>query len=157
MEEIGLFEAIYSLPQITRYKSDPVPREVIEKIIDAATKAPNGANTQPWEFIVITDRDLVTKVGQLYRDAWFESQGTTPPPNEPPAHRAARYLAHTLEPGQGLGWQHRWKQARMPPSGHCPKDVIGRIEDGSDRCGPPPSSMGAAGPGLPRALAFPRP
>ena len=36
MEEIGLFEAIYSQPQITRYKSDPVPREVIDKIIDEA-------------------------------------------------------------------------------------------------------------------------
>ena len=96
MEEIGLFEAIYSQRQITRYKPDPVPREVIEKIIDAATRAPNGANTQPWEFLVITDRALVTKVGQLYRDAWFESQGTTPPSNEPPAHRAARYLAHHM-------------------------------------------------------------
>ena len=96
MEEIGLFEAIYSQPQITRYKSDPVPREAIDKIIDAATKAPNGGNKQPWEFIVITDRDLVTRVGQLYRDAWFESQGTTPPPNESPVYRSARYLAHHM-------------------------------------------------------------
>ena len=96
MEEIGLFEAIYSQPQITRYRPDPVPREAIDKIIDAATKAPNGANKQPWEFIVITDRDLVTKVGKLYRDAWFESQGTTSPPNEPPVYRAARYLAHHM-------------------------------------------------------------
>ena len=40
MEDIGLFEAIYSLPQITRYKPDPVPREALDKIIDAATKAP---------------------------------------------------------------------------------------------------------------------
>jgi hypothetical protein len=31
MEDIGLFEAIYSLPQITRYKADPVPREAIER------------------------------------------------------------------------------------------------------------------------------
>jgi nitroreductase len=96
MEEIGLFEAIYSQPQITRYRPDPVPREAIDKIIDAATKAPNGANKQPWEFIVITDRDLVTKVGKLYRDAWFESQGTTSPPNESPVYRSARYLAHHM-------------------------------------------------------------
>jgi nitroreductase len=47
MEEIELFEAIYSLPQITRYKPDPVPREVLDKIIEAATKAPNGGNKQP--------------------------------------------------------------------------------------------------------------
>ena len=47
MTEIGLFETIYSLPQITRYKPDPVPREAIDKILDAATKAPNGGNKQP--------------------------------------------------------------------------------------------------------------
>jgi nitroreductase len=76
MEEIGLFETIYSQRQITRYKPDPVPREAIDKIIDAATSAPNGGNKQPWKFIVITDRALITRVGQLYRDAWFESQDT---------------------------------------------------------------------------------
>jgi nitroreductase len=96
MAEIGLFEAIYSQPQIIRYKPDPVPREAIDKIIDAATKAPNGGNRQPWEFIVITDRDLLTKVGQLYQEAWFETLGTTPPPNEPPVYRSARYLAHHM-------------------------------------------------------------
>ena len=96
MEEIGLFEAVYSQRQITRYKSDPVPQEAIDKIIDAATKAPSGGNNQPWEFIVITDRDLVTKIGQIYRDAWLGAMGATPPPNESSAYRAARYLAHHM-------------------------------------------------------------
>jgi nitroreductase len=96
MAEIGVFEAIYSLPQITRYKPDPVPREAIDAIIDAATKAPNGGNKQPWEFIVITDRELIAKVGQLYRDAWLGALGATPPANEPPVYRSARYLAHHM-------------------------------------------------------------
>jgi len=96
MEEIGLFEALYSQRQITRYKPDPVPREAIDTIIDAATKAPNGGNTQPWEFIAITDRDLVTKIGQLYREAWLGAMGATPPPNESSVYRAARYLANHM-------------------------------------------------------------
>jgi nitroreductase len=96
MEEIGLFEVIYSQRQITRYKSDPVPKEAIDKIIDAATKAPSGGNNQPWEFIVIADRDLVTKIGQIYRDAWLGALGATPPPNESPVYRSARYLAHHM-------------------------------------------------------------
>lgn len=66
-DEIGLFAAIYSQRQFTRYKAEPVPREALDKIIDAATKAPNGGNTQPWEFIVLTDREIVTKVGELYQ------------------------------------------------------------------------------------------
>jgi nitroreductase len=96
MEEIGLFEAIYSQRQITRYKPDPVPREAIDKIIDAATRAPNGGNHQPWEFIVITDRELVTRIGQIYCDAWLGAMGATPPPNESSVYRAARYLAHHM-------------------------------------------------------------
>jgi nitroreductase len=96
MDEIGLFEAIYSQPQVTRYRPDPVPREAIDKIIDAATKAPSGGNRQPWEFIVITDPDLIAEVGRLYREAWMEALGATPPPNEPPVYRSARYLAEHM-------------------------------------------------------------
>ena len=52
MEEVGLFETLYSLPHITRYKPDSVPREALDPIIDAATTAPNGGNKQSWKFIV---------------------------------------------------------------------------------------------------------
>ena len=96
MEEIGLFEAIYSQRQFTRFKPDPVPREAIDKIIDAATKAPSGGNKQPWHFIAITDRDLIEKIGGHYRDLWLGSQGAPAPPDEPPAYRAARYLANHM-------------------------------------------------------------
>ena len=96
MEEVGLFETLYNLPQITRYKPDLVPRATLDRIIDAATKAPNGGNKQPWEFIVITDRDVIAKVGQAYRDAWLGALGATAPANEPPVYRSARYLAHHM-------------------------------------------------------------
>ena len=96
MEEIGLFEAIYSQRQFTRYKPDPVPKEAIDKIIDAATKAPSGGNKQPWHFIAITDRDLIEKIGGLYRDLWLGALGATAPPDEPPAYRAARYMANHM-------------------------------------------------------------
>lgn len=96
MEEIGLFEAIESQRQITRYRPDPVPREALERIIDAATKAPSGGNHQPWEFIVLTDRALITRVGQIYRDAWLGAVGATPAPDESPVYRSARYLAHHM-------------------------------------------------------------
>ena len=68
MDDIDVFEAIYSQRQFTRYKTDTVPREAIDKIIDAATKAPSGGNAQPWHFIAITERDLIEKIGGLYRD-----------------------------------------------------------------------------------------
>ena len=96
MAEIRLFDTIYNQRQITRYRRDPVPMEAIDKIIDAATKAPSGGNTQPWHFIAITDPELIAKVGGLYRDLWLGSQGHTPSPNESPAYTAARYLANHM-------------------------------------------------------------
>ena len=59
MDDIGVFEAIYNQRQFTRYKPDPVPREAIEKIIDAATKAPSGGNKQPWHFLAVTETRLI--------------------------------------------------------------------------------------------------
>ena len=96
MEELGLFETIYSQRQITRYKPDPVPKEVIDKIIEAATKAPSGGNTQPWHFVAITEPELIGKVGGLYRELWLDLIGHTPAPGETPAYTAARYLANHM-------------------------------------------------------------
>jgi nitroreductase len=96
MDDIGLFEALYSQRQFIRYKPDPVPRLAIDKMIDAAIRAPNGGNRQPWEFIVISDRDLVRKIGQVYRDAWLGAWGATPAPDESSVYRAARALAHHM-------------------------------------------------------------
>ena len=43
---------------IRGYKPDPVPRAVIEAVIDLATGAPSSMNTQPWHFHVITGAPL---------------------------------------------------------------------------------------------------
>lgn len=55
MSEIGLFEAINTLRAMRRLKPDPVPLELIRKVLAAGTKAPSGQNTQPWAFVVVQD------------------------------------------------------------------------------------------------------
>ncbi len=51
---------------IRRFKSDPIPDEYIEKILDVARWAPSGANSQPWEFIVVKDPEIKKKMEQLH-------------------------------------------------------------------------------------------
>ena len=63
-QEIGLFEAIYSQRAIRSLKPDPVPDEVLRKIIEAGTKAPSGGNSQPWAFIVVQDHDSIAKIAE---------------------------------------------------------------------------------------------
>lgn len=43
---------------IRGYKPDPVPRELIEEIIETAKRSPSSMNTQPWFFHVITGEPL---------------------------------------------------------------------------------------------------
>ena len=96
MSDVGLFEAIYSQRSFTRYKWDPVPREAMDKVIEAATQAPSGGNRQPWEFIAITDPEVISQVGNVYKEEWLKLLGSEPAPDESPAYRAARYLANHI-------------------------------------------------------------
>lgn len=46
--------AITSRHSIRAYRSDPVPRDEIERILEVAARAPSGTNTQPWKVYVLT-------------------------------------------------------------------------------------------------------
>jgi nitroreductase len=67
--EIGLFEAMYSARAMRRLKPDPVPEELITKVLDAAIRAPSGGNAQNWIFIVVRDEAQRHRLGAVYRKA----------------------------------------------------------------------------------------
>ena len=48
-----LWEAMYSQRAIRYFRPDPVPDDLIQKTIEAATRAPSGSNLQPWAFVVV--------------------------------------------------------------------------------------------------------
>jgi len=60
-----ILDVIVSRKSIRRYKPDPVPEEMIDKILEAARWAPTGENYQPWRFIVIRDQQIKNKIGRL--------------------------------------------------------------------------------------------
>lgn len=66
MDEIGLFEAMYSARALRRFKPDPVPDEVMTKVLDAAIRAPSGSNQQHWLFVVVKDAELRRKLSAIY-------------------------------------------------------------------------------------------
>lgn len=78
------------------FKPDPVPDEHVDRIIEAARFAPSGANSQPWEFIVVKDKEAKDKIVALVleqgepgrkvevaRDADLRFPGTQGPAREP--------------------------------------------------------------------------
>ena len=50
-----------------QYRPDPVPKEAILKVLDAANRAPSAMNRQQWEFVVVTSRETIQKMGVSYR------------------------------------------------------------------------------------------
>ena len=55
-----------------RLKPDPVPNELIRKILEAGVCAPSGGNMQRWRFLVIRDPQIKQTVGAYYKRAWDE-------------------------------------------------------------------------------------
>ena len=61
-----LFEIIRTTRSMRRLKPDPVPNELIRKILEASVCAPSGGNMQRWRFLVIRDLKIKETVGALY-------------------------------------------------------------------------------------------
>ena len=70
---MDVFEAIYTCRSIRRFRPDPVPVELVDRAIEAATMAPSGTNAQSWRFLVIRDADLRARLGELYRRGFREA------------------------------------------------------------------------------------
>jgi nitroreductase len=47
---------------IRRYADRPVEPEKIEQLVEAALRAPSGRDLRPWEFVVVTDKDLIGRL-----------------------------------------------------------------------------------------------
>jgi nitroreductase len=80
-----LFEIIHTTRAMRRLKPDPVPDELIRKILEAGVSAASGGNRQHWRFFVIKDRAIKEKVQHYYKRALDEVVGpryrnSTPPP-----------------------------------------------------------------------------
>ena len=67
-----LFEIIRTTRSMRRLKPDPVPNELIRKILEAGVCAPSGGNMQRWRFLVIRDPKIKETIGALYKRAWDE-------------------------------------------------------------------------------------
>ena len=80
-----VFEIIHSTRAMRRLKSDPVPDDLIDKVLAAGLAAANGGNRQTWRFIVVKDPDVKKAVQVYYKQAFDDIIGphyasSAPPP-----------------------------------------------------------------------------
>ena len=58
--------AIHTRRSIRKYTDQPVTPEQVRTLLAAAMAAPSAGNQQPWQFVVVTDKDLLAQVGLLH-------------------------------------------------------------------------------------------
>ena len=51
---------------IREYRDEPVDDAVVRELIGAAMMAPSAGNVRPWQFVILTDRDLLDEVAQIH-------------------------------------------------------------------------------------------
>ena len=81
---MSCIEKILKRRSIRRYRREPVPDEVRDRILEAGRQAPSAANRQPWHFVVVTDPELKGKLATgryngFIRDSAFTIVGVSLP------------------------------------------------------------------------------
>ena len=131
-QEMGLFEAMDTQRAIRRFKPDPVPHHLLRRVLQAAGRAPSGGNRQPWHFVVVDDRGLRKRLGEIYRASWYSRfynpDGTPREGSTSRVFRSAKYLADHLEEAPVLVFAclDRGGAGAPAPEGVAPLSVASR-------------------------------
>jgi nitroreductase len=57
----------------------PVPRELIGECLQLAIQAPTGGNRQGWQWMIVTDSEKKQRIGEWYRESWYQYQAAGRP------------------------------------------------------------------------------
>ena len=72
MQYDDFLELVKNRRSFRRFKPDPVPKDIIEKVLEAARNAPSAGNSQPWEFVVVQDaamkKDITQSISSGYQE-----------------------------------------------------------------------------------------
>jgi nitroreductase len=60
------WDAITSRRNVRSYTSEPVSAEDLDRILEAGRRAPSGRNTQPWDFVLVTDREQLQELAKAW-------------------------------------------------------------------------------------------
>ena len=63
------WDAVRSRRNVRQYTDQPIPREDLERILEGGRRAPSAGNWQPWNFVVVTDRDQLVELAQVWQGA----------------------------------------------------------------------------------------
>jgi nitroreductase len=81
---MDLIELIKSRRSVRRFKAEPIGKDILLELVDAARYAPSAANRQPLEYIVVTEPDICEKTFEQLAWAAYVQPRRTPPTDKRP-------------------------------------------------------------------------
>jgi nitroreductase len=66
---VDTWDAITARRNVREFDGRPVSREHLDRILEAARRSPSSQNWQPWDFIAVTGRELLTELSGVWRGA----------------------------------------------------------------------------------------
>ena len=70
------FDALMNRASVRDYMNQPVPKDMLEKLVDMGRRAPSARAVEPWEFVVITERAILDKLAGIISTGVFLKQAT---------------------------------------------------------------------------------
>ena len=70
MTNADLYETMSTLRAVRKLRPDPIPADVLERVLQAACWAPTGGNMQPWRVVVVTDPEVKQGLADIYGPEW---------------------------------------------------------------------------------------
>ncbi len=65
-----LYDVMSTLRAVRKLKPDPIPDDVLDRVLQAACWAPTGGNAQPWRVVVATSPEIKAKLSEIYGPEW---------------------------------------------------------------------------------------
>ena len=125
---MDVFEAIHQRRSVRSYSGAPIPRQDLEKIVDAGRMAATGHNCQPWEFIVITKPAMIERLGRVRK--WMDQAGAIIAIVLDPSTRywledGSAAAQNILLACTGLGYGSCWVEGGVIPVEEELKELLG--------------------------------
>ena len=122
-------EAMRTRRSVRTLEPVEIPREHLEAIVDAGRLAPSGRNAQPWEFIVITERETIARLAAVQGLVGQASAVVTIVADE----KGSRYWLEDASAAaenmllaiHALGYGSRWIEGTLLPKEAQAKEVLG--------------------------------
>lgn len=109
-----LLEGITTRRSCRAFKSDPIPKETMERILEAAVRSPSYTNTQPWEVVVVSGKkkDELGKIIYEMAEADVLANPDSPAPKDWPPELDKRAKEHGARRFRALGIERENEQQR---------------------------------------------